>query len=426
MLIFLDFKFDLMSQTTQPPKGFRDFLPLEQYKRDFVTAKVKAAFEQFGFNPLVTPTVEYAATILGKYGEEADRLVYKFTNRGDKELALRYDQTVPTSRVLAEYSNELPKYFRRYQIQNVFRGEKPQKGRYREFTQCDIDIFGSTEVTTDAEILACAYQAFKNVGFKDVVIKINDRQVLFSALESIATEKVSVFSIIQTIDKLDKKTEEEVKAELVEKGLSIEAANTALANIRAAQATSQLSSTIDAATKLGVPAAALKFTPELARGLDYYTSIIWEFLIPEYGVGSVAGGGRYDNLIKQIGGLDMPATGMAFGFDRIVEAADELGLIPTSSLGPQVLVGIFSDELIDKSLEVANLLRQGGIRTELFVGAAGKLDKQFKYANNLKVKFVAIVGPDEAAAGEVQIKDMLSGEQSKVALADLVSFLQGK
>lgn len=170
------------NNTTQPLqtlKGFRDFLPEEKRNRNFVMEKIKETFEKFGFEPLETPTLEYSSLLLGKYGDEADKLVYTFEDRGGREIGLRYDQTVPTARVLAQYQNELPRYFRRYQMQNVFRADKPQKGRYREFTQCDIDIFGSTASTTDAEIVACTYEAFKNVGFDNLEIRFNDRQLLF-------------------------------------------------------------------------------------------------------------------------------------------------------------------------------------------------------------------------------------------------------
>src|SRR5258708_3739464 len=172
----------MSNQTPQNLKGFRDFLPTEKRKRDFVLQKVVEVFERFGFAPLETPTLEYASLLLGKYGAEADKLVYTFTDNGDRQVGLRYDQTVPTARVLAQYQNELPKMFRRYQTQNVFRAEKPQRGRYREFTQCDIDIFGSTSPIADAEILACTYAAYQNIGFKNIQLKINDRQTLMSSL----------------------------------------------------------------------------------------------------------------------------------------------------------------------------------------------------------------------------------------------------
>ena len=195
-----------MNQTLQTLKGFRDFLPAEKRARDYVSAKIVKTFQRFGFEPLETPTLEYAELLLGKYGKEADQLVYSFKDRGDRNVALRYDQSVPTARVLAQYQNELGKGFRRYQIQNVFRADKPQKGRYREFCQCDADIFGVTSPLADAEILAVYAAIYQDLGFSNLTIKINDRKILFDTLTSYATDLVSVFSIIQSIDKLDRKS----------------------------------------------------------------------------------------------------------------------------------------------------------------------------------------------------------------------------
>jgi histidyl-tRNA synthetase len=208
----------MSTQNLQTLKGFRDFLPDQKRVRDLVMAKIKETFELFGFEPLETPTLEYASLLLGKYGTEADKLVFKFADRGGREVALRYDQTVPTARVLAQYQNQLPKFFRRYQMQPAFRAEKPQKGRFREFTQCDIDIFGSKSPVADAEILACSYMAYKNLGFKNVSLRVNSREVLISTLTPFATETVSVFSIIQSVDKLDKLSQQEVIDELIRKG----------------------------------------------------------------------------------------------------------------------------------------------------------------------------------------------------------------
>src|SRR3989338_8552311 len=188
----------------QTLKGFRDFLPAEKRARDFVQGKVTETFIRFGFEPVEPPTLEYASLLLGKNGKEADKLVYSFTDRGEREVALRYDQTVPTARLLSQYQNELPKYFRRYQIQNVFRADKPQKARYREFTQCDCDIFGSSSSLADAEILAVFAAVYQDLGFKKIIIAVNDREELIAALQPFTTDSVSVFSIIQSIDKLDK------------------------------------------------------------------------------------------------------------------------------------------------------------------------------------------------------------------------------
>lgn len=406
----------------QTPKGFRDFLPTEARARQFVAGKVREVFELFGFEPIETPTIEYASVILGKYGEEADKLVFRFTDRGERELALRYDQTVPTARLLAQYANALPRYFRRYQIQNVFRADKPQKGRFREFTQCDIDIFGSTSPVADAEIVACTYFAFQNVGYPTITLTLNDRKILFEVLARFATEKVSALSIIQSIDKLDKVTEDVVTAELIKKGLSRESAQQALATIRAAKPTENLTKIIDASQALGVPQTALQFTPTLARGLDYYTGMIFEVVLPDYELGSFGGGGRYDNLIRELGGTDTPAVGIAFGFDRMVEAATALKLVPQATQTAITLVTIFSDDTLTNSLAVAREIRKAGISTEVFP-ASDKLDKQLKYADRKGIPYVIIQGPEEVSKGVVKIKDMKSQTQEELTIAALIQKL---
>lgn len=403
----------------QTLKGFRDFLPAEKRRRDFVASKIRAAFELFGFEPLETPTLEYAEVIMGKYGEEADKLVYKFTDNGEREVAMRYDQTVPTARVLIQYQNELPKFFRRFQMQTVFRAEKPQKGRFREFAQCDIDIFGSSDALADAEVLACIYAAYKNVGFSEIILKVNDRQVLMNTLQQYATDNVSVFSIVQSVDKLDKLTPEQVTAELVAKGLGEQAAQTALEEIQKATPSEALNKIIQRARDLGVPADALEFTPSLARGLDYYTGMIVEVVSPQYGAGSLGGGGRYDNLIRQLGGPDIPAVGFAVGFDRTVEAAVELGLIPQSETGLKVLVTVFSPELADESARIASKLREAGIATELYPDSDGKIGKQLGYASDRGAEYVVILGPDEVAKGEVVIKRLADSRQETVLAAEI-------
>jgi len=397
----------------QTLKGFRDFLPAEKRKRDYVTQKIKKTFELFGFEPLETPTLEYSEVILGKYGKEADKMVYSFKDKGGRNLSLRYDQTVPTARVLAQYQNSLPKCFRRYQIQNVFRADKPQKGRYREFTQCDIDIFGSTSPIADAEIIACTYFAFKNIGYPKIILRINDRQTLFSSLKSFSTKTADVLSIIQTIDKLDKKDKLSVLQELIKKGLSSKNANAALAAVAGAALTPNLKQIIEQSKLLGVPNQAIEFTPNLARGLDYYTGMIFEVILPEYPLGSFGGGGRYDNLINKLSGYNIPAVGIAFGFDRMVEAADELNLIPKENTGAKVLVTIFEDP--QPALAAAAVLRQKNINAEVFP-AQDKIDKQLKYANRKGVNFVLMIGPDEAAKNMVTLKNMQTGKQETITL----------
>lgn len=411
-----------MKQKLQTLKGFRDFLPKEKRKRDFVVSKVREVFERFGFEPLETPTLEYASLLLGKYGDEADKLVYTFEDSGGRKVGLKYDQTVPISRVLTQYKNELPKYFRRYQIQNVYRAEKPQKGRYREFSQCDIDIFGSSSPLADAEIVAATYFAFENVGYPKVILKVNDRQILIKTLDPYSSEKVPVMSIIQSVDKLDKKSKDEVLAELVKKGLTGSKAKQALEDINKAEMSDNLRDIVSNAKQLGVPEKVIEFSPYLARGLDYYTGMIIEVVMPDYKVGSFGGGGRYDKLIGELGGEDVPAVGIAFGLDRMVEAAGELGLIPTGNIGTKVLVTVFDDSTVDTSLETANKLRRAGIETELYP-SLDKLSKQLGEASKNKIPYVVIIGPDEKKKKMVTLKDMNKKTEESLTVDQVIERL---
>jgi len=311
-------------------KGFRDFLPCEKRKRDFVKSKIEEVFVKYAFQPIETPTLESAHLLLGKYGTEANNLVYTFKDHGDREIGLRYDQTVPTARFLNENLNVLPKFFRRYQIQNVFRAEKPQKGRYREFTQCDTDIFGANEGVADAEIIVCTYDVFKNIGFGDVEITINDRRSLVDAIKPFATETVNVLSVIQTIDKLDKMSKKDVLLELEKKGLSKESADLCLETVFNIKPSTELKEIINFAISLGIPEKSIVFVPFLARGLDYYTGMIFEAKVKGE-KSSLCGGGRYDHLIEDLGNRSIPAVGVGLGFDRIVEIAEEKGLVVLDS-----------------------------------------------------------------------------------------------
>lgn len=400
-------------------KGFRDILPKEKRKRDFVMRKITSTFERFGFDPLETPTLEYKETIMGKYGQEADKLVYEFADRGNRQVAMRYDQTVPTARVIANYQNDLPFPFRRYQTQNVFRADKPQKGRYREFTQCDIDIFGSRDPLADAEILACSYAAYASLGFAEIELRVNDRQLLISTLTPFATESVSVFSIIQSLDKLDKMERDDVISELMRKGLNQEGAQKALSTIEQISESETLKEILKLAQKLGVPSKAIKFSPTTARGLDYYTGLIFEVWIPGYDVGGVGGGGRYDNLISELSGVDVPAVGMAFGFDRTVEAAEALGLLEIQSRDNDILVTIFDSSLASASTEVATALRGRGINAELYPKYT-ELTKQLKYADRKGIRYAVIIGANEMKDGVVLLKDLKQRKQETITLDNLI------
>lgn len=404
----------------QTLKGFRDFLPKEKRTRNYVTKIIKETFELFGFEPIETPTLEYASLLMGKYGDEADKLLYSFEDQGGRKVALRYDQTVPTSRVLSQYQNELPKYFRRYQIQNVFRADKPQKGRFREFTQCDCDIFESNSTIVDAELLAVYYFTYQNLGLKSIKLYINDRTTLMDTISPYATAKVDVFSIIQTIDKLDKLSEEEITAELVGKGLYQTDAQAVLQDIATAKMSKSLNEAVERAVELGVSRDALVFTPTLARGLDYYTGIIFEGKVPEYSGGSVGGGGRYDKLIGELCGRDIKANGFAIGFDRTVEALIELNMIPESvNVSSQVLVTVFDESLVKNALATASFLRRNKIRTEVYP-EIDKLNKQFKLANQKKIPYVVVIGEAEAQANKVQLKNMETGEQELLTIEAVV------
>lgn len=401
-------------------KGFQDYLPEEKRVRDYVTSQIIAVFELYGFEPIETPTLEYAKLLLGKYGDEADKLVYSFTDNGGREVALRYDQTVPTSRILAQYENELPKFFRRYQIQPVFRADKPQKGRYREFIQCDCDIYGTNSSVADAELLAVYYAVYQRLGLKSIQLRVNDRQTLLTTLSEFATQEVDVFSIIQSIDKLDKLSEEKVIQELIKKGLSAENATRVISSIQSATMSESLQTTLTQAQSLGVPESALIFTPTLARGLDYYTGIIFEGIIPEYSGGSVGGGGRYDKLIGDLSGREIQANGFAIGFDRTLEAIQELAPISKEKLqSTQVLVTLFSVDLVERSLQAATQLRNNGVSVEIYP-ELDKLGKQFKLANQKNIPFVLVIGESEAAENKAQLKDMKSGEQFLITLQEVI------
>jgi len=407
----------------QTLKGFRDFLPQEARKRQWLIGKIREVFERFGFEPLETPALEYESLLMGKYGDEADKLLYNFEDKGGRRVALRYDQTIPTARVTAQYGNDLVFPFKRYQIQPVWRADKPQKGRYREFTQCDVDILGSTSPLSDAEILACTYFSFTGIGYPHVRLFINDRQTLISTLEPFAIAGVDVFSIIQSVDKLDKVGKEGVVSELVKKGLTQEKAAQALANIQNADQTNNLKEIISYAIALGIAKEDIIFSPSLARGLDYYTGMIFEVKLEGYDVGSVGGGGRYDNLIEKLGGVNIPAVGIAFGFDRMKDAAEQFNLFEDISKNPTVLVTIFSLEQVSSSLAVTARLRKEQIPAEIFPSVE-KLDKQLKYADKKGLEYVIIQGPDEVEKGLVMLKNLKTKDQRQVTLNEAINLLK--
>lgn len=396
----------------QTPKGFRDFLPSEALKRKYVQGIIETTFASYGFDPLETPALEYSETLMGKYGTEADKLLYLFKDNGGRQVGLRYDQTVPLSRVVAQYGQELILPFKRYQIQPVWRAENTQKGRYREFLQCDIDTIGSDSYLSDAEIIACTIDGLKKIGFQKPQILVNDRTIF----DSLGLSKKEII----IIDKLDKIGEPAVIEELEKSGRKN--AKELFNSIRAATKTDRLRE-IFTALELSkfVEGTDYRFEPFLARGLDYYTSTIFEAKVLDQATPlSVAGGGRYDTLIGTFSGRDVPAVGIAFGFDRIIEIAGELGLIPSFKTGSTMLICTMGKDYLDLSLTLANNLRKNGqINTEVYPDPTAKLDKQLKYANKKGIPFVAILGEDEVKTQSITLKNMRDGKQTSLKINEL-------
>lgn len=396
----------------QTPKGFRDFLPEQANAREFVVGKIKETFKLFGFDPLETPALEFAETLKGKYGEE-EKLIYEFTTKGGDQVALRYDQTVPLARVITQYP-QLPKPFKRYQIQSVWRGENPQKGRFREFLQCDIDTVGSSSPLADAEVIATALTVAKNLGFKNAYMEINDREIF----DRLGWEP----SLITIIDKIKKVGRKGVMVAITSKGYSENQASTFLTSLEEAPKSAYLAQVFSNLEKMGFKQAVdFIYLPSLARGLDYYTGVIFELVSPEYGEDkSIGGGGRYDKLIGQYSGVDTPAVGFSFGFDRLIEAMQQLNLLPENSPSAKVLVTVFSPELLEKSLEVTLRLRSAGISAEIWFDPESKLDKQLKYADQKGIPYAIIIGPDEAMNQQVTLKNLNTKTQEVITLEELL------
>jgi len=418
-----------MSTQVQTLKGFRDFLPEQMIIRQKVINTLKEVFESYGFLPIETPSVEYASTLLKKYGDEADKLVYTFEDKGKREVGLIYDLTVPTAKVLALYQNNISLPFKRYQIQRVWRADNTQKGRYREITMCDFDIFGVSSPMADAEIIAVINAALLRLKINNFTIKINSRKILFTILEKLGiNDEEQKFSVLQSIDKLDKKTKEEVEQELLEKNISKEKIAELFQMLDAAKPEDDpdLLRVFQNAQELGVKQrssdqAGYTFVPYLVRGLNYYTGTIFETVVDEPKIGSVTGGGRYDHLVSMLGGPDIPAVGSTLGLDRIIDVVEELNLLSTTSTITKALITVF-EGYEQQSKATAKELRMNGINTELYL-KNDALDKQLKYANKLKIPYAIIIGADEAASNTVKLKNMKTGEQQALSLSELVKKL---
>ncbi len=406
----------------QTLKGFRDFLPEEARKRQYVINALKKVFELYGFEPLETPALEYEEVLLGKYGEEGDKLMYKFADQGGRKVAMRYDQTVPLARVVAQYST-LPKPFKRYQIQNVWRAENTQKGRFREFLQCDIDTVGISSPNSDAEIVLVTIKALEKLGFKDFKVLINDRAIFTNLVSEANIDEKNLPKVIRSIDKLKKIGEEGVIEEIKSNGLSSSQADSALQTIKNLVPTEALETIFRALENMGVGQEKVQFSPTLARGLDYYTGMIFEVEIADYSAGSVTGGGRYDELLGLFSNQSLPAVGCAFGFDRLLEAMDQLQLFPKDLSTTKVLVTVFSNELAEKSTEVASNLRAANVNTELWLDPESKLDKQLKYADQKSIPYVVIIGPDEVNRNSIVLKNLKSRSQQIVTVDEAIKLI---
>ena len=397
--------------TPQLLKGFRDFLPLEAMKRQYAINIIRNTFELYGFEPLETPAIEYLEVFTGNIGED-EKLFYKFEDTGGRKVALRYDQTVPTCRLIAQYPDKITMPFKRYQIQTVWRAEKPQKGRYREFLQCDADIFGVNDRASDAELIALTIDIFKNLGFKKPVAIINDRAIY----------KDIPYKAIVAIDKLEKIGKEGVVAELVRKGYSTEEAKAILNQVSASEPNEDLKTIFKFLDEYGMN-KNYKFKPTLARSFSYSTGTIWEIIVEEFETGSLAGCERFDSLVSRFSNQNVPAVGFAVGFDRTILAMEELGLFPELKTTSKVLVTIFEKTLLAESQKITQKLRNNKINTDLYSDPNIRLDKQLKYANKRGIPYVIIIGPEEVEKGLVVLKDMRSGEQFKINEDELINKL---
>lgn len=393
------------------PKGFRDFLGVNAKVRQEVIATFAGVFERFGFEPLITPALEYAEVLKGKYGEE-EKLIYEFEDRGGRQVALRYDQTVPLARVVANYP-EITKPYKRYQIQPVWRAENPQKGRFREFIQVDIDTIGSSSLLVEAETISCIVSAMQELGFKNFNLKVNDREI-FAGLPN---------SVIATIDKLDKIGEAGVIALLKNQSYSDFQARDILKKVTDSKPTPTIERLFDLLSKYKISQDLYSFDPSLARGLDYYTGLIFELEIEGYSAGSVGGGGRYDKLIGTFTDNQQPAMGFSFGFDRILEAMEDLRLLPKKQATADVLVTIFNPDLLSESLEVASFLRNQNVNTEISLDSESKLDKQIKYADQKKIPFVIVLGPEEVKNKTIALKNLKTTKQEVVKLTQVPAII---
>ncbi|MGI8642416.1 MAG: histidine--tRNA ligase [Pyrinomonadaceae bacterium] len=435
---------------TNPARGMRDFLPADIRKRNYVIGIIKEVYESYGFEPLETPAVENIETLTGKYGEEGNQLIFKILKRGEKleqgasekdlaDLALRYDLTVPLARVVANHKNDLPKFFKRYQIQPVWRADRPARGRFREFYQCDVDAIGSSSMIVEAELCAAVSEILTELGFDDFVIRINHREILYAMLDAVKIGEEKQTDALVALDKLDKIGNEGVLKEFENRGIDEGAANTLLRlfdELKDSDSSRILSSLsefignhetgreginqVSQILKLA-RLESLRIDASLARGLSYYTGAIFEVNVPDL-TGSIASGGRYDGLIGMFGKEQIPACGFSLGLERILVVMQERGMFPREleTNAADVLVTVWNEDAIGESLKLAGKLRQQKLRV-LVYPEADKLGKQFKYADSIKIPFVCVLGDAELAENKVTLKNMRTGKQEMIRQEDILS-----
>ncbi len=433
-----------MSNKPQNFKGMRDHLPAAMILRQHILNTLVGVFERHGFEPLQTPIIEYARTLEGKIGDE-EKLIYHFETAGGDKVALRYDQTVPLARVVAQYQGQLVFPWRRYAIGQSYRGERQQRGRYREFWQADVDIVGSASPIADAEIIAVLTEALRALGFSGFTTQLNHRQVLAGVARASGLDEASAGGVYRAIDKLDKIGADGVREELLKSGVAAEAAGRILDMVllqgppgdvleelserlagdeRAEAALENLRAILAYLPELGVPPETYAVSPQLARGLSYYTGVVFESVLASPPMGSLLGGGRYDELVGAFAGRPIPTVGLAFGIERLHDVMEELGMGPARRTVAEVFVTLFDRERALASLQLASELRAAGLKVETALDANDKLGKQFKYADQRGIGFALVLGPDEIARGEVVVKNLRSGEQRAVARADVVAALR--
>jgi len=427
-----------MEEKVRPrlPRGMRDILPQKMILRQYVIGVIRSVFEEFGYEPLSTPAVELRDTLTGKYGPDAERMIYEVRREGARErLALRYDLSVPLSRVMAMYP-DLQKPFKRYQISPVWRGERPGKGRYREFYQCDVDTVGTASMLADAELLDITRELLTRLGFQEFVMKINNRKILTGIGEFAGVPQELLPGLYRSIDKLEKLGLDGVKEELRANQVPEDVIKRLLGLLRvtggsrailtelrerlagypiALEGIGELEEVLSHLETLGVPEKQYQVDFAMVRGLDYYTGPIFETVVQEPGIGSISGGGRCDELIGMFTDRSYPATGTSFGIERVIDVMDELGMFPpevTTTIA-RVMVTIFDQALVGASLQASYELRKAGLNTELYF-ENDPLGDQIRYALKKGVPYVVIIGPDELAESRVTIRNLPLNEQRTV------------